>query len=334
MDYIGIGKLCEHEQRSAQSDASSSPSGEKAKDAPFSLSLSGLPSTFTSLLLSIVDSPAYANLTTKYLNEVFNPRTPDDPTVKYFSVAGRVDSVNIWHPFWFTKLVLDGAEEKLRNRVRVLWEQETCPVGTPLWNQEREWGNDGLVTVQSARWGEFLGIMEGCDHWEMRGARGIEFGVDLPAIPAIGLGGSAPGRRADSGDGWTLPDLGRFVGVWKKEQKIQADAAVDMQLVGREEQRKLEREKDDAIVKSSTERLSAVVDWLTDQMPSPPLRGVKSKTIVTSTEIIEKVVKTRVGELSPLTKEGKTRAKNELASKKDLERFYIALSRKLYDEGL
>ncbi|KAG6899792.1 hypothetical protein C0993_006916 [Termitomyces sp. T159_Od127] len=133
-----------------------------------------------------------------------------------------------------------------------------------------------------------------------------------------------------------IPDLGRFVGVWKKEQKIQADVAADMQPVGREEQRKLEREKDDAIVKSSTDRLSAVVDWLTDQMPSPPLKDGKSKSVVTSTEIFEEVVKTRVGELSPLTsqKEGKTRMKNELASKKDLERFYIALSRKLYDEGL
>lgn len=168
----------------------------------------------------------------------------------------------------------------------------------------------------------------------MRGARGIEFGVDLPAIPAIGLGVST-GCRADSGDGWTLPDFGRLVGVWKKEQKIQVDVAVDTQPVGREEQRKLEREKDDAIVKSSTQRLSAVVDWLTDQMPSPPLKGGKNKSIVTSTEIIEKAVKAQVEELSPLTmQEGKTRTKNELASKKDLERFYIALSRKLYDEGL
>ncbi len=30
-------------------------------------------------------------------------------------------------------------------------------------------GNDGLVSVESAKWGEFLGVMEGCDHWDMRG---------------------------------------------------------------------------------------------------------------------------------------------------------------------
>ena len=39
----------------------------------------------------------------------------------------------------------------------------------------------GLVTVQSMRWGEFLGILEWCDHWEMQGARGIE--LDLPLSP-------------------------------------------------------------------------------------------------------------------------------------------------------
>ncbi|KAG6887327.1 hypothetical protein C0995_016146 [Termitomyces sp. Mi166 len=338
-DYIGIGKLREHERGPAKATDNVPPptlgeSTTKTRDAPFSLSLSGLPSSFTSLLLSIVDSPAYANLTTNYLNEVFNPRTPDDPTVKYFSVAGRVDSVNIWHPFWFTKLVLDGSEEKHQNKLRVLWEQEPKPVSTPPWAQEREWGNDGLVTVQSARWGEFLGIMEGCDRkiranvrmpdWEMRGARGIEFGVDLPAIPAIGLGISTLGHRADSGDGWTLLDFGRFVGAWKKEQKIQADVAATMESVGREEQRKLEREKDDAIVKSSTDRLSAVVDWLTEQMPSPSLIGGKSKT---STEPVERVKGPSRSAVHP-------RMKNELASKKDLERFYVALSRKLYDEGL
>jgi triacylglycerol lipase len=35
-----------------------------------------------------------------------------------------------------------------------------------------------------------------------------------------------------------------------------------------------------------------------------------------------------------MEKEDKGRKKNELASKDDLERFYIALSRKMYDEGL
>lgn len=33
----------------------------------------------------------------------------------------------------------------------------------PRWAKESEWGNDGLVTVQSAKWGTFWGIMENCD---------------------------------------------------------------------------------------------------------------------------------------------------------------------------
>lgn len=153
-----------------------SPEPLKAKlslksDMPFSLSLSSLPSSFTTLLLSIVDSPAYANLTSAYLNDIFNPATPDDPLVKYFSVASRLRGVNIWHPFWLPKMVLDGAEEKQRAALKATseeadggWEPaKDNRSGVPLWAQAREWGNDGLVTIQSAKWGEFLGILEGCD---------------------------------------------------------------------------------------------------------------------------------------------------------------------------
>ncbi|KAG6812104.1 hypothetical protein H0H92_004333 [Tricholoma furcatifolium] len=324
-ENIGIGKFREQERellKTANENVVASTGDEsttKPKETPFSLSLSSLPSSFTTLLLSIVDSPAYANLTTNYLNEVFNPRTPNDPTVKYFSVAGRMGTASIWHPLWLPKMVLDGVEENHRAKLRALWEKEVSAVeGTPLWAQEREWGNDGLVSIQSARWGEFLGIMEGSDHWEMRGARGIEFGVDLPAIPAIGLGASATGLG--------LPDWARFVNVWKKEQKVQADVAAamdagivaaDVKPVDREEERKLERERDDAVVKSSTARLSAVVDWLTDQMPSPSL---------SKSQPVEGMQKREDEETSKM--------KNELATKKDLERFYLALSRKLYDEGL
>ncbi|KAG6844064.1 hypothetical protein H0H87_010062 [Tephrocybe sp. NHM501043] len=324
-EYLGLGKRLDNEYLEQV------PPPPPPKDAPFSLSLSGFPSSFTTLLLSLVDSPAYANLTSNYLNRIFNPRTPNDPTVKYFSVAGRMGGVNIWHPFWLPKMVLDGVEEKHRAKLRAIWEEELNPLGdTPLWAQEREWGNDGLVTVQSARW-----------DWEMRGARGIEFGVDLPAIPAIGLGVSTAGHRAPAGDGWGLPEWTRFVGAWKKEQKMmQADAvekaAGEMPTetkkpVTREEERKLERERDDAIVKSSTDKLSAVVDWLTEQVPTPALTGGKDKTDATK-DVMDESPRSMMQKR--MDQEGKARMKNELASKKDLERFYVALSRKLYDEGL
>ena len=65
-------------------------------------------------------------------------------------------------------MVLDGVEETEREKLKKLWEnasvvQNWGDHNIPLWANEREWGNDGLVTVQSAKWGEFLGIMEGCD---------------------------------------------------------------------------------------------------------------------------------------------------------------------------
>ena len=142
-------------------------------------SFSSLPSSFTTFLLGMFDSPAYANLTTRYLTKIFNPRTPDDPRVRYFSVAGRTGSVNVWHPLWLPKVVLDGAN-----------------------GME---GNDGLVSVESARWGEFLGTLEGADHWAVRGASGIEL-LDADLASVVG-----------SRDAWALRAgrLGSFrAGAW------------------------------------------------------------------------------------------------------------------------
>jgi hypothetical protein len=69
----------------------------------------------------------------------------------------------------------------------------------------------------------------------------------------------------------------------------------------------------DPVVKASTDKLSAVFDWIIDQVPST------NKSSPGDTSQKQKVKKS---------------AKHELASKLDLERFYVALSRKLYDEGL
>jgi triacylglycerol lipase len=119
------------------------------------------------------DSPAYANLTMRYLMKIFNPRTLDDPQVHYFSVAGRTGSVNIWHPLWLPKVILDGANSGE--------------------------GNDGLVSMESARWGKFLGTLEGADHWALRGASGIEL-LDADLASIVG-----------SRDAWGLADWGCFV---------------------------------------------------------------------------------------------------------------------------
>ncbi|KAJ7248595.1 Alpha/Beta hydrolase protein [Mycena haematopus] len=336
-ENIGLGKLKREEFLSrsaatsqlvdnslspATTDLPPQPESAKSKDSSFSLTQ--LPSSFATLILGIVDSPAYANLTSSYLNDVFNPQTPDDPRVRYFSVAGRMPGINIWHPLWLPKTVLDGVEEKERERLRTLWENEGQTEADPLWRRPREWGNDGLVTVQSAKWGEFLGIMEGCDHWELRGARGIEFGVDLPALPIIGLGGPNA-TVSPGGDGWGLIDWGRFVGAWKKQKTIQRDPGHTQPTTAGEEE-----ELKNAAIRNSA---ASAFDWLVEQIPVAPGLGSKGK--------VDAKVRTEEEEVAQMHRNGKhmreegkaTRKKSELAKKEDLEKFYVALSRKMYDEG-
>jgi len=249
------------------------------RDAASLLSLSTLPSSFTTLLLSLIDSPAYACLTTSYLNDIFNPSTPDDTRVKYFSVASRIDEMNIWHPLWLPKMVLDDAEKKARDLTAS--------------TREDEWGNDGLVTVQSARWGKFLGIVDGCDHWEIRGARGLELNVDLP--PGIG----------SITEGWALGDWSRFIGAWRKQERSTSGELELAQATGETEQITQDG-RNDLVVKASTDKLSAVFDWIVEHNASPLKEALPSN---------------------------KTN-ENEMATKFDLERFYLALARELYDQGL
>ncbi|PFH54027.1 hypothetical protein AMATHDRAFT_170612 [Amanita thiersii Skay4041] len=357
-ENLGLGKLCHTEGHiSTPLKDENKPLDSRPAVEPSTLSFASLPSSFTTLLLSILDSPAYANLTSRFLNDVFNPATPNDPSVKYFSVAGRMSGVNIWHPLWLPKMVLDAFETRQRNRLKAQWEGTTGrngqmdPSMPSLWAQEREWGNDGLVTIQSAKWGEFLGIMEECDHWEMRGARGIEFGVDLPNIPPLGSGHA---------DGWNFKDWIRFVNLWGKGEKAQHNAnitkpellssagSITTTSVGsssprlsrsevaeeRARIRERERARDDAVIKSSTDKLSVVMDWLIEQVPSPRLSlSLNGKGMNADVGIGEPMGKGGVKEEVRQIERPKTK-RRELETKADLERFYVALCRKLYDEGL
>lgn len=126
----------------------------------------GLPytlgSSLSSYLLKLLDSPAYSNLTPEYLNDYFNPATPDRDDIRYFSIGGRANKMGVWHPLWLPKLILDAAEAMRHERA-----------GAEGQDQGNFWkGNDGLVSLESARWGEYLGTVE-CDHWELRGAAGF-----------------------------------------------------------------------------------------------------------------------------------------------------------------
>ena len=130
----------------------------------------------------------------------------------------------------------------------------------------------------------------------------MEMNVELPA----GIG-NITNRVA--GEGW---DLSRVIGVWKKQEKgvpseglelAQATSMVSSD-VGRTE-RITRDSRNDPVVKASTDKLSAVFDWIVEHVPS------------TSG--------------SPSPSEAKLPPKT---ARFDLERFYVALTRKLYDEGL
>ena len=151
----------------AGSDSTVSKSkAEKKKLDPmdpsiFTRALQNISGSFSNYLLSAVDQPAYAMLSTRYMSEVFNPTTPDHPDVKYYSVAARIRKLPVWHALWLPKLVMDAAAESRTSGSEM--DGSADALGGNLQ------GNDGIVSVRSARWGQFLGVVEGCDHWDLRG---------------------------------------------------------------------------------------------------------------------------------------------------------------------
>ncbi|CZS88142.1 hypothetical protein WAI453_000556 [Rhynchosporium graminicola] len=85
-----------------------------------------------------ISTGAFKQLTTKYMREEFNPKTPDVPGVRYFSYGATVKP-SLWSAF--------------RQPHRVV---------------EREEGaNDGLVSVESARWGTYKGTLVDVSHLDL-----------------------------------------------------------------------------------------------------------------------------------------------------------------------
>ncbi|KAK7429630.1 lipase 2 [Neonectria magnoliae] len=83
---------------------------------------------------------AFAQLTRRYMQDEFNPATRDRPDVRYFSYgAAFVDPPPLLSPFRYPHGIL----------------------------AEAEGSNDGLVSVESSRWGTYKGTLLGVSHLDL-----------------------------------------------------------------------------------------------------------------------------------------------------------------------
>ncbi|PWN23216.1 alpha/beta-hydrolase [Microstroma glucosiphilum] len=147
--------------------------------SPLTRALSSFGGFFSSYMLSVFDQPAYAMLSTRYMAKVFNPSTPDSPDVSYFSIAARIPKMPLWHPLWLPKVILNAAAES--RTAGAERDGSAAALGKP-----DEQGNDGLVSVPSAKWGQFLGVVEEKDHWDLRGSGAPRWGSSGKINPATG----------------------------------------------------------------------------------------------------------------------------------------------------
>ncbi|GAA5812691.1 hypothetical protein MFLAVUS_006149 [Mucor flavus] len=129
-----------HDSFSVPMPSSSSSLGKWGTKLP------GLKPTVDKLLVKWFDEPAYAHLTTDFCNDYFNPNTPDDPSVKYYSYGAAAQL-----PAWSSLL-------------GVPWQMVN----------EKEGENDGFVSVESAKWGTYVKTIH-ADHWDLSGVSHIPY---------------------------------------------------------------------------------------------------------------------------------------------------------------
>lgn len=84
----------------------------------------------------------FYQLTTNFMDNFFNPMISNDPNVKYFSF-GATFKPNWFNVFHITAQIVN---ERTKDTLKL---------------------NDGLVTVKSAMWGQYLGTLYGLDHLDV-----------------------------------------------------------------------------------------------------------------------------------------------------------------------
>lgn len=86
-----------------------------------------------------MDTGAFQQLTRSYMAEKFNPQTPDDPNVRYFSYGAMMEQPPLLSPFRYSHGIVSDVEGP----------------------------NDGLVSVTSSQWGSYKGTLVGVSHLDL-----------------------------------------------------------------------------------------------------------------------------------------------------------------------
>lgn len=107
---------------------------------------------------------ALEQLTRRYVQGTFNPGVPNRPGVAYLSYGAEMTpppsgggTSSSWSPIWDIGSAGSLAYGGLQMPLRVTWRAL----------DEAEGPNDGLVSVESARWGEYAGTLVGVSHLDL-----------------------------------------------------------------------------------------------------------------------------------------------------------------------
>ncbi|KAF8315591.1 hypothetical protein DL93DRAFT_2078771 [Clavulina sp. PMI_390] len=309
------------------------PPSSEAQATTIASRLSTLPASLTTLILSMLDAPAYSDLTTSYCNNVFNPSTPPRPGVKYFSVGARQDKMSIFHPLWLPKIILDESEAAERKALQSSPGSPDGRDGNPASN--REWGNDGLVTIHSARYGEWLGVVDGCDHWDMRGANSMSkswvderagwmefFGARKKAAAAT----SAEVETSSLSPPVSLDATSATDSLVGEKQSGTHDGGLEHAL------HQVQEDKQMSAV-AHAQKSEDAFQWLASKVPAPTAMSALSSSFRPSNNsLAQSSARQQIS--SRFTPRPQSPSPSTSRPKFDLETFYIALARNLYDNGL
>ncbi|KAG9890766.1 alpha/beta-hydrolase, partial [Aureobasidium melanogenum] len=107
-------------------------------DKRISHTATNIPKLYKMLEFFGFETGAFSQLTQKYMRENFNPKTPDREGIAYYSYGATV-----YPRFW----------SMFRQSHRII--------------QRLEGDNDGLVSVQSSKWGTYKGTLKDVSHLDM-----------------------------------------------------------------------------------------------------------------------------------------------------------------------